>query len=124
MDLTASWGKLFTAMDSPALWPSKVTDKEMFKKLYYTEKHNLGTEELQLYKLVIFGPPGVGKSSLFQVLLGNDPDPVRSSTGVLYRKLVQVKVAVTTLAGQSKSSWHLLSIENEILRLRSTIKSC
>ena len=121
VDDNASWEKLFTVIESPAV-SSQVSDKEMFKKLYYQAKHDLGTEELQLYKLVIFGPPGVGKSSLFQVLLGNDPDPVRSSTGVLYRKLVQVKVAITTLAGQSKSSWHLLSIENEILRLRSTIK--
>ena len=72
--------------------------------------------------MIIFGPPGVGKSSLFQVLLGNNPDPVRSSTGVLYRKLVQAKVAITTLAGKSWSSWHLVSIEDEILRLRSTIK--
>ena len=100
----------------------KVTDREEFKKLYHQAKHNLGTEELQLYKLVIFGPPGVGKSSLFQVLLGNNPDPVHSSTGVLYRKLVQVKVAITTLADQSKSSWYLVSIEDEILRLRSVIK--
>ena len=123
MDITASWGKMCTVIESPAVSHSKVTNKEMFKRLYYQAKHNLGTEELQLYKLVIFGPPGVGKSSLFQVLLGNNPNPKRNSTGVLHRKLVQAKVAITTLAGQSKSSWHLLSIENEILRLRSTIKS-
>ena len=41
---------------------------------------------------------------------------------MLYRKLVQAKVAITTLAGKSWSSWHLVSIEDEILRLRSTIK--
>ena len=124
VDITASWGKLFTVIESPAVLYNEVTDKETFKKLYYQAKHDLGIEKLQLYKLIIFGPPGVGKSSLFEVLLGNNPDPVRSSTGVLYRKLVQVKVAVTTLAGQSKSksSWHLVSIEDEILRLRSTIK--
>ena len=73
--------------------------------------------------MIIFGPPGVGKSSLFQVLLGNNPNPVCSSTGVLCRKLVQAKVAITALAGKSKSSWHLVSIEDEILRLRSTIKT-
>ena len=81
-----------------------------------------GTEELQLYKLVIFGPPGVGKSSLFQVLLGNDPNFIRSSTGVLHRKLVQVKVAITTTADKSQSSWNLIGIEEEVSRLRSTIK--
>ena len=122
MDITASWGKLLTVIESPAVLHTQLTDKEVFKKLYHQAKHDLGTEELQLYKLVIFGPPGVGKSSLFQVLLGKDPDPVRSSTGVLYRKLVQVKVAITTLASQSKSLWHLVSIEDEILRLRFTIK--
>ena len=121
LDTTASWGKLFTVIESLAI-SGQVSDKEMFKKLYYQAKHDLGTEQLQLYKLVIFGPPGVGKSSLFQVLLGSNPDPVHSSTGVLYRKLVQAKVAVTILAGLSKSSWDLLSIDNEILRLRSTIK--
>ena len=121
MNPTASWGKLFTAIDTPAV-SGIVYDKEMFKNLYYRAKHNLGTEELQLYKLIIFGPPGVGKSSLFQVLLGNNPDPARSSTGVLNRKLVQAKVAITTLAGKSWSLWHLVSIEDEILRLRSTIK--
>ena len=96
--------------------------QDQFKVLYYQAKHDLGTEELQLYKLIIFGPPGVGKSSLFQVLLGNNPNQVRSSTGVLHRELVQAKVAITTLAGQSWSSWHLVSIEDETLRLRSTIK--
>ena len=95
---------------------------ETFERLYYQAKHRLGTEELQLYKLVIFGPPGVGKSSLFKVLLGKDPDQVRNSTGVLDKTLVQVKVAITRLADQSKSSWHLISIEDEIARLRSTIK--
>ena len=112
VDITASWEKLFTVIESPAVLYNEVTDKETFKKLYYQAKHDLGTEKLQSYKLIIFGPPGVGKSSLFEVLLGNNPDPVRCSTGVLYRKLVQVKVAVTTLAGHFKSSWHLVSIED------------
>ena len=121
MDENFSWKKLFTVIESPAV-SSKVSDKEMFKKLYYQAKHDLGTEELQLYKLVIFGPPGVGKSSLFQVLLGNNPDPERNSTGVLNKKLVQVKhkIGIATMADQS--SWHLVSIETEILRLHSTIK--
>ena len=74
-----------------------------------------------MYKLIIFGPPGVGKSSLFQVLLGKNPDIERNSTGVLYRKLVQVKIAITRQTGKSKSSWHLIDIEDEISRLRSAI---
>ena len=74
-----------------------------------------------MYKLIIFGPPGVGKSSLFQVLLGKNPDTEHNSTGVLYRKLVQVKIAITRQTGKSKSSWHLIDIEDEISRLRSAI---
>ena len=75
-----------------------------------------------MYKLIIFGPPGVGKSSLFKVLLDKHPDTVRNSTGAFNRKLVQVKVAISTLPNQSKSSWNLISIEDEILRLRSIIE--
>ena len=71
---------------------------------------------------MIFGPPGVGKSSLFKVLLGDNPDPKRSTTGVLYRELVQVKVAITTTADKPKSLWKSIKIEEEISRLRSTIK--
>ena len=90
--------------------------------MYYQTKHKLGTEELQLYKLIIFGPPGVGKTSLFKVLLGKNPDQVRTSTGILDKKLVQVNLKVAITNDQSKSSWHLISIKQEILRLRSTIK--
>ena len=97
-------------------------NEETFKKLYYQAKHNHGTEELQLYKLVIFGPPGVGKSSLFKVLLGGIPDAVRKSTGPLVRNLVQIKVAITRLTGEYNSSWCLIRIEDEIARLRSAIK--
>ena len=89
-------------------------NEETFKKLYYQAKHNHGTEELQLYKLVIFGPPGVGKSSLFKVLLGGIPDAMRKSTGLLIRNLVQIKVAITRLTGEYKSSWCLIRTEDEI----------
>ena len=64
----------------------------------------------------------MGKSSLFNVLLGKNPDIVRNSTGAFDRKLVQAKVAVTTLTSQSKSSWHLICIKDEISRLRSIIE--
>ena len=124
IDSAASWQKLFTVIESPAVskMSNNISDEEMFKKLYYQAKHNLGTEELQLYKLIIFGPPGIGKSSLFKVLLGNNPDPLCNSTGVLYRKLVQAKVSIATLDGQSKSSWHLINIEDKVLRFCSTIE--
>jgi len=91
------------------------------ERLYYQAKHNLGSEKLQLHKLLIFGPPGAGKSSLLNVLLGNQPDTKRNSTGVLNRKLVQYKVAITPKRGL-KPPWLIVMIEDEIQRLRSKIK--
>ena len=64
----------------------------------------------------------MGKSSLFDVLLGKNPSTVRNSTGAFDRKLVQAKVAITALTDQSKSSWHLISIKEEISRLRCIIE--
>ena len=82
------------------------------------KKQGFEKEKLQLYKLLIFGPPGVGKSSLLQVLVGENPSDVRNSTGVLNVVQVQVKIAIT-----KQSSWHLFSRKEEIARLRGVIKT-
>ena len=73
-------------------------------------------EELCLYKLVIFGPSRVGKSSLFQVLLNNTPSKNSKSTGVY--KFQMFRVAVTKSATDSKLSWHKIKIEDEASLLR------
>lgn len=91
--------------------------------MYYQAKHDLGSEKLQLHKLLIFGPPGAGKSSLLNVLLGDEPDTERNSTGVLNRKLVQYKVAITASPKRGlKPPWLIVKIEDEVQRLRSKIK--
>ena len=95
---------------------------ENFKNLYYQAKHDLGSEKLQLLKLLIFGPPGAGKSSLLKVLLGGDPDPVRDSTGVCDRKLVQCKIAITMSGCESVSTWVKIKFEDEISRLKQKIE--
>ena len=73
-------------------------------------------EELCLYKLVIFGPSRVGKTSLFQVLLNKTPSENSKSTGVY--KFQMFKVAVTKTATDSKFSWREVKIEDEISWLR------
>ena len=73
-------------------------------------------EELCLYKLVIFGPSRVGKTSLFQVLLDKIPSKNSKSTGVY--KFQMFKVAVTKTATDSKFSWREVKIEDEISWLR------
>ena len=92
------------------------------KQLYYQAKHDLGSEVLQLLKVLIFGPPGAGKSSMLKVLLGNDPDSVRHSTGVCERKLVQCTIAVAFAGNKSQSVWKELLLENEVQRLKSKIE--
>jgi len=96
-------------------------DHLKLEKLYYQAKHDLGSEKLQLLKLLIFGPPGAGKSSLLKVLLGGDPDTVRNSTGVCDRHLVQCTIAVTFDNHASKSSWVKVDLEDEIQRLKHKI---
>jgi len=71
--------------------------------------------------VLIFGPPGAGKSSLLKVLLGDEPDSARHSTGVCDRKLVQCTIAVAFAGDKSHSIWKELKLENEIQRLRSKI---
>ena len=94
---------------------------DQLKQLYYQAKHDLGSEVLHLLKVLIFGPPGAGKSSLLKVLLGGDPDPVRHSTGVCDRKLVQCTIAVTFAGNTSQSIWKELHLENEVQRLQMKI---
>ena len=94
---------------------------DSFKQLYYQAKHDLGSEKLQLLKLLIFGPPGAGKSSLLKVLLGEDPDAIRNSTGVCDRKLVQCRIAVAITGHGSTSVWVKIKFDDEIRRLKEKI---
>ena len=89
---------------------------------YLKAKHDLGSEELKLLKILFFGPPGAGKSTLLSVLLDQDIQLYRESTGVLDRKLVQFKVAVQRNVEKALSQWKIVSISEEILRLRCTIE--
>ena len=76
-------------------------------------KLNNEKERLCLYKLVIFGPSRVGKSSLFQVLLDKTPKEILESTGIY--KLQMFKVAITKT---TTLQWHGIELEDEITRLR------
>ena len=96
-------------------------DTAHLQHLYYQAKHDLGSEKLHLLKVLIFGPPGAGKSSLLKVLLGGEPDPVRHSTGVCDRKLVQCTIAVASTGNKCQSVWKELDLNNEVERLRNKI---
>ena len=89
---------------------------------YLKAKHDLGSEELKLLKILFFGSPGAGKSTLLSVLLDQPIQSYRESTGVLDRKLVQFKVAVQSNDEEVVSKWKIVSINEEILRLRHTIE--
>ena len=89
---------------------------ERFKEYLEQAKINNETEELRLFKLIIFGPPRVGKSSLFQVLVDKEPKKVSQSTGVFNRQLF--KVAITQDGTECISKWDIISIQNEISRLQ------
>ena len=89
---------------------------------YLKAKHDLGSEKLNLFSILFFGPSGAGKSTLLGVLLQQNIKSIRESTGILDRKLVQFKVAVQKDAEQSISQWKMVSIDEEILRLKHAIE--
>ena len=89
---------------------------------YLKAKSDLGAEELKLLKVLFFGPPGAGKSTLLSVLLHQDIQSLRESTGVLDKKLVQYKLSVKRNTLKSESHWKVVDINEEILRLRRTIE--
>ena len=92
-----------------------------FKALYSQAIDDLGSEELHLCKVVFFGPPGVGKSSLCRVLI-KLPETKRESTGIFDLKLVQFKVEVTKDDTEQKSTWNIVTLTREIERLRRVIE--
>ena len=95
--------------------------KEFIEK-YLKAKCDLGFEKLKLLKILFFGPAGAGKTTLLSVLLQQHLKSLRESTGILDQKLVQFKVAVQTDTTKSVSRWKVVSIDEEILRLRYAIE--
>lgn len=93
---------------------------EKFRNILEHALRNNEVEELNLYKLVIFGPPRVGKSLLFKVLQGKTPKKVSKSTG-LYKRLM-FKVAINKDATGFKSTWRKVKIQKEILQLQTTLE--
>ena len=93
---------------------------ERFKEYLEQAKRSNETEELRLFKLIIFGPPRVGKSSLFQVLVDKEPKEVTQSTGVFNKQLF--KVAITQDGTKCISKWDIISIKNEIARLQAALE--
>ena len=97
---------------------------EKFMEKYLKAKDDLGSERLNLFSILFFGPFGAGKSTLLDVLLQKNIKSLRESTGILDKKLVQFKVAVTVQKDtvQSISHWKIVSIDEEILRLKHAIE--
>ena len=96
-----------------------------FKELYAQAVNDLGSEELQLCKVVFFGPPGVGKTSLCKVLIKSadvKEESEQSSTDILDIKLVQFTVEVTKDEKEDKSVWNVVTLEKEIERLHHIIE--
>jgi len=76
---------------------------------------------LRLFKLIIFGPPRAGKSTLFKVLKEDeDLKKESNSTGVCNRQLF--KVAIIQQGAECQSKWSEVGINEEISRLRSVLK--
>ena len=102
-----------------------VATLENFEELYLRAIKDLGSEELQLCKVVFFGPPGVGKSSLVNVLIDNSKmkqKQERNSTEMFDLKLVQFKVMVIKDDKKSESFWNTVTLDDEIERLRYKIE--
>ena len=95
---------------------------EKFMEKYLKAKHDLGSEKLNLLSILFFGPSGAGKSTLLDVLLQKNIKSLRESTGILDKKLVQFKVAIQKDTVQSTSHWKIVSIDEEILRLKHAIE--
>ena len=104
------------------LYDTCVLNLGSFKELYYQAINDLGSEEIHICKVVLFGPPGVGKSSLCGVLL-QLPQSNHSSTGIFDLKLVQFTIEVTKDNKGQKSFWNVVTLEKEIERLRHTIEA-
>ena len=87
----------------------------------YIEKIKMTNEKekLRLYKIVIFGPSRAGKSSLFQVLLGNTPKENSKSTSIY--QIQMLKVAVTLAGSNCIPQWHEVKLQDEIFRLGSIL---
>ena len=96
---------------------------ENFEKLYLRAIKELGSEELQLCKVVFFGPPGVGKSSLVNVLIQTPEMKERNSTGLFDLKLIQFKVMVIKDDQKNNSFWNTVTLDNEIEHLRCKIEA-
>ena len=95
---------------------------EKFIEKYLKAKHDLGSAKVKLLKVLLFGPAGAGKTTLFSVLLQQDIESLRESTGILDQKFVQFKVAVERGTTRSVSQWKIVSTNEEILRLRNIIE--
>ena len=94
---------------------------EYFKKYIEEAKRNNQTEELRLFKLIIFGPPRAGKSTLFKVLKDDkDLEKESNSTGVCNRQLF--KVAIIQQGAKCQSKWSEVGINEEISRLQSALE--
>ena len=93
--------------------------------MYTQAVNDLGSEELQLCKVVFFGPPGVGKTSLCKVLIKSadiKEESEQSSTDILDIKLVQFTVEVSKDEKEDKSVWNVVTLEKETERLRRIIE--
>ena len=98
------------------------TTSEKFMEIYLKAKHELGSEKLNLLKILFFGPSGAGKSTLLSVLLQKDITSLRESTGMLDQKIIQFKVAVQMDTSKSISQWKIVKVDEEILRLHHVIE--